>query len=175
MAARALSTALPPRAVVLAALLAACLAQSRSPSPRPAVRGPLTGISLGDITPVLTPITTTGTTFPVTLILECRGGGGTMTYTSSSKTLQWNFIRLPTVNVLAPGECVVSNRALTADEPTCLLQRGVDVFAVWPLANLANSRASSNQAPWMNTFMGFASVRQFTVRRQATGCWEVIA
>ena len=109
-------------------------------------------------------------------ILECRGGGGTLTYTSTTKTIQWNFIAPPSVNVLAPGECIVSNslRALAADEPKCLVQRGVEIFSVYPLNNLATTRASSNQAPWINSFMGFSPGRTFTVRRPTSGCWEVV-
>lgn len=97
-----------------------------------------------------------------------------MTYTSSTRTLQWNFLAPSSVNVLQPGECINSNRALADGEPRCLVQRNTDVFAVFPLSNLAGSRASSNQAAWVNSFMGFSPVRTFGVRRPASGCWEVL-
>lgn len=114
--------------------------------------------------------------------LTCRGGGGTFQYTSSSKTIQFNFLNGGTINtattepVLQPGQCTVDGRVLDFSEPRCLVQRDVDLFAVFPLANLANTRASSNQGLWINSFMGFSPQHVFQVTKPPTGtagCWVV--
>jgi hypothetical protein len=118
----------------------------------------------------------TASAIPKTYPLVCRGGAGTLGLNSQNSTGLFYFQKAagPAGAGLSVGQCSWVDRAIGANEPTCLKQTGV-VAAAWIFPNnLGQSYMSSTNAPWLRSLLQAGTFQTFQVYNPGnTDCFVV--
>lgn len=112
------------------------------------------------------------TTYP----LVCRGGAGTLGYNGEQRSALFYFQKSgsPAGAGLQPGQCSWVDRAIGANEPTCIKQVN-QIVAAWIFPNqLQNSYFSSQQTPWIRSLLKANAFQTFQVYNPGNGdCFVV--
>lgn len=113
---------------------------------------------------------------PQSYPLVCRGGGGTIGLTTEGSAGLFYFQKAsgPAGAGLAAGQCSWVDRAIGANEPTCLRQTGV-VSAAWLFPDrMQQAYVSSTNAQWMRNLIQRGNFQTFQVYNPGNGnCFVV--